>query len=271
MGGNESQLDYCPLPETLVTQITEGQKQAEQELVSRYWRGLYFVLNRRTNDPDLAADLAQDTFIIVINKARNGEIKNPSALSAFIRQIGINLLIAHYRKETRHATEQNNDIHIQVPDDSPDLYRMLHSEQIYKVVTKLIDEMKVERDREILKSYFIREQDKAEICRILQLTPEHFDRVLHRARRRLKQLIDFNLGSDSLGHQLGDIRNVIVLFLLIGSMILPESVTSNQNFSQKIVREKMSWHHLIIQNINGHMINPDKELLSNSPNRLSRV
>ncbi len=179
---------------TLLQQIRDKQQSAEQTLVMRYWRGLYFILNRRSQDPDLAADIAQDTFIVVINKARNGEVENPLALAAFIRQVGVNLLIAHYRKTTRRDTHNTSDFNIQVPDNSPNLYRMLYSQNAVKLVRQLIDEMNVSRDREILINFFIYEKDKVEICAALSITADNFDKVLHRARGRLKQLIAYKCG-----------------------------------------------------------------------------
>ena len=55
--------------------------------------------------------------------------------------------------------------------------------------------MKVERDRDILVSYYAKEEEKGSICERLDLTPANFDRVLFRARSRLKQLIDFKMGA----------------------------------------------------------------------------
>lgn len=178
----------------LVERIGAGDKQAEDELVSKYWKSLYFILNRRCNDTHLAADIAQDTFIVVITKARNGDINKPEAISAFIRQTGVNLLIGHFRKETRRGTEAFGEVNIEVPDQKTSITRAVESNQTLALVQQLMNEMKVERDRDILVSFYAKEQTKADICSRLELTPAHFDRVLHRARSRLKQLIEFKLG-----------------------------------------------------------------------------
>ena len=185
------------LASELVTRIGAGDKSAEEELVSKYWKSLYFILNRRCSDTQLAADLAQDTFIVVISKARNGEINKPEALSAFIRQTGVNLLIAHFRKETRRATDVHGEVAFEIPDQKSNVARAVESNQALKLVQQLIEEMKVERDRDILISYYAKEEEKSSICKRLELTPAHFDRVLFRARTRLKQLIDFKMGANN--------------------------------------------------------------------------
>ncbi len=179
----------------MVTRIGEGDALAESALVNKYYKSLHFILMRRcNNDEQLAADIAQDAFIVVINKAREKKINSPEAIAAFIRQTGVNLMIAHFRKETRRATDTYGEVSIEVPDITTNVSRAVESNQTLGLVQQLIEEMKVERDRDILLSYYAKEEEKSSICNRLELTPAHFDRVLFRARSRLKQLIDFKIG-----------------------------------------------------------------------------
>ena len=46
------------------------------------------------------------------------------------------------------------------------------------------------RDREIIKRFYLDEEDKAEICRSMGLSPLHFDRVMFRARQRVRVLLE---------------------------------------------------------------------------------
>ena len=181
----------------LVDRIREGDSSAETELVKKYWKSLHFILNRRCNDQQLASDITQDAFIVVIAKARNGEINTPDAIAGFIRQTGVNLLIAHFRKETRRATDTHGEVSFEIPDDKSNVERAVESRDSLKLVQQLIGEMTVERDKDLLISYYAKEEEKSSICQRLELTPAHFDRVLFRARSRLKQLIDFKLGGSS--------------------------------------------------------------------------
>ncbi|MEM7360794.1 MAG: sigma-70 family RNA polymerase sigma factor [Pseudomonadota bacterium] len=195
--GSTTKQEFPPARE-LVLSIGAGNAAAEQALVEQYWKGLYFILKKRCNDPQLAADLVQDTFIIVISKARNGEIKTPEALTAFVRQTGVNLMLAHFRKENRRATEAYGEVNIEIPDQKSNLTRAVESGQTLELVQQLINELTVERDRDILMSYFVKEEDKGKICERLDLTTAHFDRVLFRARARLKQLVEFKLGGENV-------------------------------------------------------------------------
>lgn len=181
----------------LVIRIGVGDTSAETELVNKYWKSLYFILNRRCSDPQLASDIAQDAFIVVITKARNGEINTPDAIAGFIRQTGVNLLIAHFRKETRRATEAHGEVSFEIPDDKTNVERAVESRDSLNLVQQMIGEMRVERDKDLLLSYYANEEEKVSICKRLDLTSAHFDRVLFRARSRLKQLIDFKMGGSN--------------------------------------------------------------------------
>jgi len=182
----------------LVNRILAGDSTAEEELVHKHWKGLFFILNRRSNDPQLAADLAQDAFIVVIEKARAGKIEKPEALSAFIRQTGINLMLAHYRKQKRRATDGFSATDIEFPDTKTNISQKVELRDSIEFVRQVIEEMPQERDKDILVSFYLKEETKLDICARLELTASHFDRVLFRARNRLKQIIGLRLGGDSV-------------------------------------------------------------------------
>ena len=184
----------------LLDAIAQGNSRAENELVSKFSKSLRFILSRRTDDHQLVADVVQDTFIVVISKARNREINNPDALAAFVRQTGINILLGHFRKEPRRATDAVGDVAVEIPDTQNDVAVAVESKESVELVQQVLNELKVERDRDILLSYFAREESKKDICERMELTPAHFDRVLYRARERVKLLLQAKLGGDHVFH-----------------------------------------------------------------------
>lgn len=231
--------------ESIVARISSGDKLAEQELVNTYYRGLIFILNRQTQNQALSEDLAQDTFILVIQKARNNDINNPAALSAFIRQIGINLLIGHKRKETRRDTHGVDDIEIHAPTDNMEISRALHAGKLLQITTQLLDELKTPRDKEILQSYFIYDKNKQQICQDLNLSAEHFDRVLFRARQRLKQLIQHKLGDPN--NQSAKTTSLLSVGILLGVFTQqPNDLTKSDLFTNQL-RDNSAKQHLPIE------------------------
>ena len=58
------------------------------------------------------------------------------------------------------------------------------------IVRQVINELPTDRDRQVLFRYYIVEDEKEQICADLGLTSLHFNRVLHRARERYKELYE---------------------------------------------------------------------------------
>lgn len=181
----------------LVARIQAGDRGAEAELYKTYSRGLMIMLTQRTGDPQLAADLHQDAMIVVLERLRADGLKDPEQLRAFLWATASNLFINEYRKNKRRATDANSELYANVADEGvAGQGGVLLSEQTAEMVAQLIDELKQPRDRRILRRYFVEEVDKQRICEELELSPEHFDRVVHRAKARLKQLIQHRLSRE---------------------------------------------------------------------------
>ena len=172
----------------LVERIGNGERLAESMMVQRYGRGLLYLLLKKTGDQALADDLYQDTFRIAIEKLRAGELRNPRALPGFLRSIANNLVIGHYRRERRRATDCDADA-VQRVAVRGGQFRQQSRKQVGAVVRHLLDELTVPRDREILMRYYLDDQDKDIICAELGLDSRHFNRVLFRAKRRFKELL----------------------------------------------------------------------------------
>ena len=177
----------------LVQRIVTGDKQAENQLVERYSRGLLFILRRKCNqDWALADDIAQDTWRIVIAKIRDKQIKEPAKLSAYIINTGKNLLISHFRKA------ENKSIKVTLTDADESAQELdsqsvgpeefLQKYNLALLVKKLVLEMEQPRDKELLFRFFLKEQEKKSICEALNLDNAHFDRVLYRAKQRFRKL-----------------------------------------------------------------------------------
>src|SRR6185369_6340625 len=68
----------------LVERISCGDRAAEEELVARYKNGVCFMINRIVQNWMVTDDISQDTFIIVLEKIRKREIREPEKLSGFV-------------------------------------------------------------------------------------------------------------------------------------------------------------------------------------------
>jgi len=174
--------------ETLVKRIIDGDRDAEAELVESFGRGIGFVLRKESRTEENARDLFQETFRIAIEKIRNGDLRDSKKLGSFLSSIARFTVIDFYRAKTRHDNrfEQTDEITHAAPGDTQ-LQSLVRQEQA-GLVRRTINELKSDRDRQILFRFFIAEDEKEDICRDLNLTSLHFNRVLHRAKLRYKEL-----------------------------------------------------------------------------------
>lgn len=173
----------------LAERVTRGDTAAEEALVKRFQRGVMQILLSETPDRELARDLAQETFVIVIQRLRSGPLDDPLRLAAYVAQTARNLLIAENRRFVRRRTRLDPDAVDAAADDTAHQELAREADSAAGVVRKLLAQLKSERDRQVMVRFYLDEEPKASICKDLQLSDLQFNQVLFRARDRLRQLL----------------------------------------------------------------------------------
>ncbi|MES1211285.1 MAG: sigma-70 family RNA polymerase sigma factor [Acidobacteriota bacterium] len=201
-------------PEELVAAILAGDRTAEARLIETYGRGIAVLLDRQTNGRPEAEDLFQDTFRLVLEKLRNGELRDPSRLPGFVAQIARSLAVEHYRKTSRRKTEADSDaVQEAVAGGSGQLDRLLVRERA-DLVRQVIQELGTSRDRDILLRFYIAEEDKERISADFGLTSLQFNRVLHRARERYREIYLERAGLERPGGMPGGGGRVVAVLAI---------------------------------------------------------
>jgi RNA polymerase sigma-70 factor, ECF subfamily len=137
----------------------------------------------------LARDVCQEALVILLRRLRTLGLEDPSGLEAFAAQTARNLVIAARRKNQRQRTATDLDALASLPDPRPLVPEVLASGRLGTLVRRLLAELPGDRDRTVLIRFYLREDDKSEICRDLNLTDLGFNQVIFRARNRLRQLL----------------------------------------------------------------------------------
>jgi RNA polymerase sigma factor (sigma-70 family) len=176
-------------PALIATAISQGDKTAEAVLFEKYYKPTLYILERKTRDPELAQDLCQEAFCIVLERLRNRPLDEPEKLAAFLHSVAINLQIADIRKAQRQKTTTDQALAERAADVTQNQFRILLKERTAAAVRTLIASMDNVRDRKLLYGFYIEERDKAEICDELDLSLRHFDKVLYRAKERFRELV----------------------------------------------------------------------------------
>lgn len=172
----------------LVARIRSGDRSAEARLFELYSRPVSILLDRHTNGRPEAEDLLQETFRLTLEKLRRGELREPEKLPGFLAAIARSLAIEHYRKVARRKTEADSDGLEAVAGATPGPLGGLLASENAALVRQVIGELNNERDRQILYRFYLAEEDKERIAVDFGLSSLQFNRVLHRARERYREL-----------------------------------------------------------------------------------
>ena len=172
----------------LVGRIMAGDARAEEEMVRRYKEGISIIICHIVQSQFATEDISQETFRIALEKIRQGDVRDPKRLSGFICGIARNLAIEYIRKARRQTNQEEIGEAEEVADPAPNQLEHLFQKERARIVHKVIDELKLERDREVILRFYIAEEDKDKICADLGLTRAQFNNVISRALQRYRDL-----------------------------------------------------------------------------------
>ncbi len=180
----------------LAQKIAEGNSSAEGEFVGLNYRWLLFIVRRKFNQSNNHEDIVQDTFMLVIAKLKQGSVRNPQAILGFLRTAAIQIGYDYLRKDKKFTSDIDPDLMETFSDAQEDILSTLIWNDKLKFIKEMIDGLKIQRDKDILINFYLKDQSKQSICNDLDLSPAHFDRVIFRAKERLKKIIEQQGGYD---------------------------------------------------------------------------
>jgi RNA polymerase sigma-70 factor, ECF subfamily len=188
--------------------------------VYRDFPGLRALILRRVRDPEVAADILQDAAVTTLEKLRRGEIAHPENLGGYLYRVALNHLRNHRRKDRSAVSSADALEELAASDDDAD-WTSVRDRQWATAARRMLDEMPVARDREVLVRFYLDDEERETICRELQLSEEHFNRVIFRARNRFRELVEHR------GFRKADLLSIAVLGLLLagaGSVSVPPAL-----------------------------------------------
>lgn len=164
--------------------IESGNEFAEAEFCRRFSQKTRTYLYSTSSSQLLVDDMAQDTLVVVLQALRDGKVRKKSSVGSYVRQTAKNLLIAEYRKSTRQNDILRKKVEAEAAEyvDS-ELSGLLKDEEADEV-RQCVDDLNIERDKQILTQHYLMEIDKATICANMDINPQDFDRIVSRARHR---------------------------------------------------------------------------------------
>jgi RNA polymerase sigma-70 factor (ECF subfamily) len=188
--------DYAALT-ALVDRIKAGDEAGMAELYAIFSKGIRFQLCRQLGPQELD-DRVHDTFLIVVEAIRRGNLREPERLMGFVHTVVRRQIAAHIDAAvSRRRSETDLDSTAPVADERASPEALAIARQKIDLMKEVLREIS-SRDREILTRFYLYEQTQEQICREMNLTETQFRLLKSRAKARFGELGKKKLARRSL-------------------------------------------------------------------------
>lgn len=168
----------------LVLRARKGSRVAFAELVRRYQKPLYFLCFRYVRDHDAAADLAQRSFIRVMEKIH--ELRDAQIFRGWLFRIGANLALNHLRDNARFVEEGTGGT--EEPTPVAEAHDLLEAAQDAEALRRAVAALPT-KQRMTLELRIYEELPFKEIAEALETTEGAAKVNFHYAVKRLRSLL----------------------------------------------------------------------------------
>ncbi|HUF66784.1 MAG TPA: sigma-70 family RNA polymerase sigma factor [Gemmatimonadaceae bacterium] len=191
--------DLPNLPDADVVALAkEGRESAFRELVRRYERPVFSLVFRLVRDRDTAEDLAQETFVKVLNNI--DRYRPEFKFSSWLFKIANNVAIDHLRKRSvdtvslegsrwATSTDEMQATSVRAVDTSQSPLEELESRELGGAIERAIATLRPEYRACILLRH-VEDRSYEEIAATLDLPLGTVKTYIHRARHQLRQALE---------------------------------------------------------------------------------
>lgn len=171
----------------LVSRIQRGEESGMEDLYRLFARGIRFYLCRQLGVQELD-DKVHDTFLIVVQAIRRGELREPDRLMGFVRTVVRRQVAAHIDHVVHSRRDEvHMDVGVRLADQGHNPEQSTALQQKTEFMREILGELS-ERDREILTRFYLNEETQEEICKAMSLTETQFRLLKSRAKARFGEL-----------------------------------------------------------------------------------
>jgi RNA polymerase sigma-70 factor (ECF subfamily) len=192
-------LDLSNLPDADVVALAQrGREDAFRELVRRYERPVFSLIFRMVRDSATAEDLAQDTFIKVLNHV--DRYRPEFKLSSWLFKIANNVAIDHLRRRQLDTVSMSGSPHadsasevaatsFDVASTAESALDQIESKELGSAIEKAIARLRPEYRSCILLRH-VEDRSYEEIAATLDLPLGTVKTYIHRARHELREALE---------------------------------------------------------------------------------
>jgi len=171
----------------LVMRIQKGEESGMEDLYHLFARGIRFYLCRQLGVQELD-DKVHDTFLIVVQAIRRGDLREPERLMGFVRTVVRRQVAAHIDQVVHSRRDELHlDVGVRVIDGRRNPEQNMAFQQKVDFMLEILNQLS-DRDCEILTRFYLEEETQDEICRGMELTETQFRLLKSRAKARFGEL-----------------------------------------------------------------------------------
>jgi RNA polymerase sigma-70 factor (ECF subfamily) len=192
-------LDLPNLPDAEVVVLAQqGREPAFRELIRRYERPVFSLIYRMVRDSTVAEDLAQDTFIKVLNHL--DKYRPEFKFSSWLFKIANNVAIDHLRKRQLDTVSMDGSPHaataaeaesssFELADQAESPLDELASRELGAIIEQAIGSLRPEY-RNCIMLRHVEGRSYEEIAATLDLPLGTVKTYIHRARQQLREALE---------------------------------------------------------------------------------
>ncbi len=147
-----------------------------EQIYATYWQKVYRISLGYVNSPDLAKDLAQETFITIWKQLPN--FRNESTIGTWIFRIASNTCLRQIQKDKRMPT---SELPLELKEENTETTMESDLEFLYQCISELPE---MER---IIISLELEDINQKEISKIVGISEGNVRVKIHRIKEKLTQ------------------------------------------------------------------------------------
>ncbi len=181
----ECALQFHSFDAKYIANLCSEDRPTQEHFFSYFNDLLKLKLRSKLQSSHAIEDVCQETFARVLTVLRrDGGLRQPERLGAFVNTTCNNVLFEQYRKSSRSESLDEEGAPEPAAKGASALDAVVSGQLNQKVREILLD--LAPRDRSLLKAVFLDERDRDEVCREFGVEREYFRVLLHRAKQEFK-------------------------------------------------------------------------------------
>jgi RNA polymerase sigma-70 factor, ECF subfamily len=188
-------LQFQPFDAAYVSRLRAGDYRTQEHFCAYFTALIRIKLTSRVRLPQIIEDVRQETFARFFKALHADQIQYPERLGSYVLGMCKNVLSEQYRFNGR-TTPLDSEDEQSFPALGVSLVDSLLAKENERIVREILETLS-ERDRRLLRSVFLEERDKDEVCRELGVDREYLRVLIHRAKQAFKTSYLKQMGENS--------------------------------------------------------------------------